>query len=93
LVAAANVVVTVENVDDKNDSIEELIVPLPPPAVDCSSHDDKQDGDEPATTSLHELSISPDHHQLADQSSDITTSQELPSSDDVTDNTNLLTSI
>lgn len=102
---AANIIVKVEDTEnDKNDDINELVVPSPP-VESSSSHDDHddKDEDEPATSSLHELSVSPDHQlpreqddtpaEKPDQSSSDVTSQELVSADDTTDNSNLLTSI
>ena len=123
---ATNVIVKVENIDDddvdKNNDINDLVVPSPP--VDSnSSHDDDKD-DEISTLSIHELSVSPDHQLPQEQdstpqeqdgttekpdqstvqddttpekpdqsSSDITSQELLPSSDDLTDDTNLLTAI
>ena len=116
---ATNIIVRVENIDhddNKNNDINDLVIPSPP--VDSSSshdnHDDDKDKNEMATSSIHELSVSPDHQlprkqdgtiekpdqsstpdddipsEKPDQSSSDVTSQELlPSSDD----TNLLTAI
>lgn len=73
---ATNVIVRVENidhdddgVDDKNNDINDLVIPSPP--VDSSSshdnHDDDKDDDEMATPSTHELSVSPDHQLPREQ--------------------------
>ena len=122
---ATNIIVRVENIDhddnndgDKNNDINDLVIPSPPVDSSHDNHDDDKDKDEMATSSIHELSVSPDHQlprkqastiekpdqsstpdddipsEKPDQSSSDVTSQELlPSSDDITDDTNLLTAI
>ena len=85
--SSTNIIVKVEDVDDdKNDhgdgddktdnDIDELVVPLPPvDSSSSSSHDNNDKDDEPAVTSLHELSISPDHHQKQDDITEKPTDQ------------------
>ena len=84
--SSTNIIVKIENVDDNNNNdddigvdgvneIDELIVPVP--LVDSSS---SHDNDEPATTSLHELSLSPDHQLLPREQDDTTEKQDQSSS-------------
>lgn len=69
---ATNVVVKVEDVDDgndkKNEDVDQLVVPLPS-LPDSGSHDEEEDENEPTTSSLHELSESPDSQLPREQAS------------------------